>query len=217
MPNKRRPVRQQTRLSPRPQATTSPSSGSRAATETWAHVHGIRCRVRSAPALVYPADGPLLKSQGQDSCPPPRDYEVGYGKPPKDSRFKSGRSGNPRGRPKGSKNLLTLIHAELDRPIAVREDGRSRKVPARAALSKRLLQKALSGHDRSIELLFKLAGVRADHRAVAPVEAADDNAQPLTAGDRAILEDFRRQIIEEHELATRAVGADEVDEQGGSA
>ena len=31
-------------------------------------------------------------------------YEVGYGKPPEASRFKPGRSGNPKGRPRGSKN-----------------------------------------------------------------------------------------------------------------
>ena len=29
-----------------------------------------------------------------------RDYEIGYGKPPKQTRFKPGQSGNPRGRPK---------------------------------------------------------------------------------------------------------------------
>ena len=34
------------------------------------------------------------------------DYEVGYGKPPKDSRFKLGQSGNPNGRPKGSRNRV---------------------------------------------------------------------------------------------------------------
>ena len=36
-------------------------------------------------------------------------YPVGYGKPPLQSRFKAGTSGNARGRPKGSKNLKTLV------------------------------------------------------------------------------------------------------------
>jgi hypothetical protein len=34
----------------------------------------------------------------------PKDYDIGYGKPPEENRFKQGKSGNPQGRPKGSKN-----------------------------------------------------------------------------------------------------------------
>ena len=41
------------------------------------------------------------------------EYEVGYGKPPKDSQFKKGESGNKRGRPKGVKNLKTEVDAPL--------------------------------------------------------------------------------------------------------
>ncbi len=36
----------------------------------------------------------------------PRDYEIGYGKPPKHTRFKKGQCGNPKGRPKGARNRL---------------------------------------------------------------------------------------------------------------
>ncbi len=35
-------------------------------------------------------------------------YEVGYKKPPKSTKFKKGKSGNPSGRPKGSKNKPTF-------------------------------------------------------------------------------------------------------------
>jgi hypothetical protein len=37
-----------------------------------------------------------------------RNYAVGYGKPPVESRFQNGQSGNPGGRPRGRKRLVTL-------------------------------------------------------------------------------------------------------------
>ena len=44
-----------------------------------------------------------MSSDRKPRPPGPRDYEVGYGKPPKEHRFKKGQSGNPRGRPKDAK------------------------------------------------------------------------------------------------------------------
>ena len=45
------------------------------------------------------------------------DYEVGYGKPPRHSRFVKGQSGNPRGRPAGAKNFTTLLEEALNEPV----------------------------------------------------------------------------------------------------
>src|SRR6266581_1429571 len=57
-----------------------------------------------------------------------RDYEVGYGKPPRHSRFVKGQSGNPRGRPPGAKNLVTLLNKALNELVIVTEDGGRRKI-----------------------------------------------------------------------------------------
>ncbi len=54
-------------------------------------------------------------------------HEVGYGKPPMIRRFKSGESGNRRGRPSGSKNHKTIVRKIMNEMHAVTVDGRRRR------------------------------------------------------------------------------------------
>ena len=75
-----------------------------------------------------------------------RDYEVGYGKPPRHSRFKTGQSGNPRGRAPGAKNLRTLLSEALNECVIVTENGGRRKVTKREAIIKQLVNQV--GHSR---------------------------------------------------------------------
>jgi hypothetical protein len=60
---------------------------------------------------------------------------VGYGMPPRHTRFMKGQSGNARGRPNGSKNLPTLLSETLNEPVIVAENGRRRKRSASAGRS----------------------------------------------------------------------------------
>src|ERR1700686_2214345 len=80
----------------------------------------------------------------------------GYGKPPEATRFKPGKSGNPKGRPKGSLNLATDLTAELGEQITVREDGRSHRISKQRALIKSLMARALQGDVRATAAVLAL-------------------------------------------------------------
>ncbi len=85
--------------------------------------------------------------------PPKDDYEVGYGRPPQHSQFKAGRSGNPNGRPKGSKNFSTLFAEELAQPVTLTENGKRKRMPKRQALAKQMINKALSCDPKATALV----------------------------------------------------------------
>jgi hypothetical protein len=82
-------------------------------------------------------------------------YSVGYSKPPREHRFKPGQSGNPKGRPKGSKNTATLLRAILDRKVEMRTDGLVRKVSVREAMLMRFAEAALKGDTKAAAFLLQ--------------------------------------------------------------
>ena len=84
------------------------------------------------------------------------DYEIGYCKPPRGCGFKKGQSGNPRGRPPGSKNLTTLLNDELNETVTMTENGRRRKITKREAVIKQLVNKSASAEARALKILLDL-------------------------------------------------------------
>src|SRR4051794_32120955 len=84
-----------------------------------------------------------------------REYEVGYGKPPRHARFKKGQSGNPRGRPKGSKNLPTLLTEALNEPVVVAENGRRRKITMRQEIINHLVKRSATADLRAMKILVR--------------------------------------------------------------
>ena len=56
------------------------------------------------------------------------DDEVGYGKPPRSTRWKRGQSGNPKGRPKvGGTGLVMEVAGILSEPVKAKTAGRRKR------------------------------------------------------------------------------------------
>jgi hypothetical protein len=83
------------------------------------------------------------------------EYQIGYGKPPREHRFKPGQSGNRAGRPKGSKKTTTLLRELLDRKIEVRTNSIVRKVSVREAILTRFAEAALKGDAKCAAFLLQ--------------------------------------------------------------
>lgn len=86
----------------------------------------------------------------------PEDGPVGYRNPPRQTRFRKGQSGNPRGRRKGS-GVRSAAEKVLDRKVTATVDGQRRKVPITEALVLQLAQRALAGDLRATRDFLKIA------------------------------------------------------------
>lgn len=89
-------------------------------------------------------------------------YEVGYGKPPKQTQFKRGRSGNPNGRPRKKPDLYSELTKVLHENVTVTIDGESKRLTVQQALLMRLRDQALRGEIWAGKLLQKVIDAMPD-------------------------------------------------------
>lgn len=94
-----------------------------------------------------------LDKQGRNSD------KVGKGQPPKDTRWKPGQSGNPKGRPKGIKYMSEMLREQLDQvPDTI--DGKKNTKTWRELICDSILRAAVKGNQPAItkELLDRIEG-----------------------------------------------------------
>ena len=116
----------------------------------------------------------------------PRDYVVGYGKPPVHSRFQKGRSGNPKGRPRGRRTMSTLLSAALNGWVTVVENGRRKEITKREAIVTQLVNKSASADLKATQIVLAM---------LRDVESLTDGSAEPAAFTEA--DDARQRLIDE--------------------
>lgn len=110
--------------------------------------------------------------------------ERGYGKPPVEHRFVKGRSGNPRGRPRGARGLKTDLKAELGSRVTITENGKKLKLTKQQVILKALVAKAAKGDTRAASQVLAMT------MQMFGIEDERTGSAGLSAQEQAILESY---------------------------
>lgn len=143
-----------------------------------------------APDDNAPSVGADERRNNASSASRDADYEVGYSRPPRQHQFKTGQSGNPRGRPKGVPSEIDMLTALLNKKIPVQERGRIRQVPVLEVAYRRVIQNAMQGDLKAMNFLINRMATVAQSRSGETPEMNED--------DRAVLESFVAQVMNSH-------------------
>ena len=125
-------------------------------------------------------------------------YRVGYRVPPEHSRFKKGRSGNPKGRPKGTLNMATVLARTLREKVIINENGQRKVVTKLEAAIKQLVNKSAAGDLAALRQLSTL------------VQSAEEQAAQTPPADAFLNEDDQKVV---HGILERFMNTSEGEEE----
>jgi hypothetical protein len=115
-------------------------------------------------------------------------YTVGFGKPPSERRFQKGRSGNPKGRPKGSKNLATIVLKESRQKVRINSSRGTRTVTKAEATVMQVANKSIQGDLRAAREFIDLIG-HSEENAI-----SGTGSLQISELDRQVMENLRRRM-----------------------
>jgi hypothetical protein len=142
--------------------------------------------VRTGDDPTFDQEPPVSQIENPDEAGSarPRDYAIGYGRPPVATRFQPGNNCNPRGRPKQKKTVGDEIQAALNTKVRIPVAGKMKTMTKQQVIIQNLVNAAARGDGKAIHRLFALAE-RYQDSAEATIDPSD-----LNASDRRIIEGF---------------------------
>lgn len=96
-----------------------------------------------------------MTHRDDDETPKP-DYEVGYCRPPKETQFKQGQSGNSKGRKRRPKSVQAQMQDVLAQKIPITEGGKTKRLPLQQVILRNLANKAAKGDLKAVAFVFNL-------------------------------------------------------------
>jgi hypothetical protein len=118
-----------------------------------------------------------------------RPYETGYGRPPKNRQFVKGKSGNPKGRPKGSRNFATIFHEVGRQKIKVTNNGVTREITKFEASVMQLFNQSSTGKIQALNALPTWARTFPEG-----LDEPETSAPAINEADKAAMDNILKRI-----------------------
>lgn len=118
---------------------------------------------------------------------------TGYANPPQATRFQKGKSGNPKGRPKGDKNYLALANKELSQKVPITESGRHKTISKKEVFIKTAINKGIAGDNKFTNIAFTIMQDAEKYN-----ERKNFDEKEQSKINQEIIESFRKRVLEEH-------------------
>lgn len=119
----------------------------------------------------------------------PDEYSIGYKKPPKHTRFQAGKSGNPKGRPKGAKGFSTIFREEANKKVQVKIGDKVEKITKLQAAMAQLVNKAAQGNHAAICKVMDMATFEEQKQEEIRIQ---EDPETISQSDLAIIESYKK-------------------------